>query len=175
MSGFKSKLHLGGYTVIFAWTVAEYLWNFIDKTRDQLQASLSIVKKFIFTNHWRYGFFFMITIPPKWAAKDKRKLHGWNISMQKAPDYTHPCVSNSGSPPSLIMCKAHFHIEIRLLCKCGGAWGHGPVADLLLKKNGQLHCFDWGAFWRRTKASALSEPAVFYASVLFISLTLACF
>lgn len=46
-----------------------------------------------------------------------------DISMKKIMDRNHPCVSNSGSPFSLIMCKAHFHIEIRLHSKHGGGLG----------------------------------------------------
>lgn len=78
--------------------------------------------------------------------------------MQKALDYNHPCVSNSGSPLTLIMCKAHFHMKIRLHSKCGGAWGHGPVAESALQKNkGQLRQFDWRAV---EKGEGFSTEAV---------------
>lgn len=45
-----------------------------------------------------------------------KKYRGWTLAFKKkkkAPDPNHSCVSNSGSPFSLITCKAHVHIEIR--------------------------------------------------------------
>lgn len=59
-------------------------------------------------------------------AKKKKKSAGTS-AWKKALDPNHSGVSNSGSPLSLIMCKAHFHIEIRLHFKRGGTWGRGPV------------------------------------------------
>lgn len=111
--------------------------------------------------------FFWWLSPPKQAAKDKRKVQGWNISMQKALDYNHPCVSNSGSPPSLIMCKAHFHIEIRLHSKCGGSMRLLPHHRLTAQKKGQLHRFDWGAVEEGRRLQHFVSRMFFYASVTF--------
>lgn len=53
--------------------------------------------------------------------------------MKKGLDRNHPCVSNSGSPLSFIMCKAHFHIEIRL--RGGGGVALSPTQCVCKKGN----------------------------------------
>lgn len=81
----------------------------------------------------------------------RKKGQTWDISMKKKSkkslDHSHSTVSNSGSPFYLIMCKAHFHIEIRLHFKRGGTdmWLGGLSPTLCVCKKGQLHQFDWRA------------------------------
>lgn len=73
------------------------------------------------------------------AEKKKSAALGHQHEL-KALDCNHWCVSNSRSPLCLIMCKAHFHIEIRLHFKHGGVgWG-----DM-----GQGACHRLGAFVKK--------------------------
>lgn len=46
-------------------------------------------------------------------------MKSWEVSRRKKHWISTARVSNSGSPLRLIMCKAHFHIEIRLHFKLG--------------------------------------------------------
>lgn len=83
--------------------------------------------------------------------------------MQEALDSNHPCVSNSGSPPNLILSEAHFHIEIRLHSQCWGGEGReamtpSPTHCSKKKKGNCISLIE--DLLRRTKASTHHFTAV---------------
>lgn len=100
------------------------------------------------------------------------KCRAGTSACKRALDLNYRCVSNSGSPLSFIMCKAHFHIEIRLHFKSGGAGGLS-LTRCICKKGNCISLIE--ELLRLVKASALSVQAGFCASVLLVLLHSAVF
>lgn len=164
----RSKLHLGIFKCYFLSLIPEYSWG----GRIYLQAVSSIVKSWI--DHGWHCLFSPITIALKHAPREKRNCRAETSACKKRwITTTHVC-------PILGFLWAWLCAKLTFILKSGFILSVGEHEATALsptqrskKKGNCINLIE--ELLRRMKASAMSLPAAFNASVLPVLLTPSCF